>query len=145
MSSYQYRESHCGDKTILRPSYLRNGFPILVRCHLYIESGPRAKPVFAKLQLQQITTDMNKHRMTSSNRNIFCVTGPLCGEFTSHRWIPLTKASNAELWSFCWIYSWINGWVNNRKAGYLRRHRAHYDVTVMIYIYFGMHHICLSC
>ena len=25
MSSYQYRKSHCGDKTILRPSYLRNG------------------------------------------------------------------------------------------------------------------------
>ena len=23
--SYQYRKSHCGDKTILRPSYLRNG------------------------------------------------------------------------------------------------------------------------
>ena len=25
MSSYQYRESYCGDKTILRPSYLLNG------------------------------------------------------------------------------------------------------------------------
>ena len=27
----------------------------------------------------------------SSNGNIFRVTGPLCGEFTSHRWIPLTQ------------------------------------------------------
>ena len=27
----------------------------------------------------------------------FRVTGPLCGEFTGHRWIPLTKASDAEL------------------------------------------------
>ena len=26
MLSYQYRKSHCGDKTILRPSYLHNGF-----------------------------------------------------------------------------------------------------------------------
>ena len=26
--------------------------------------------------------------MTSSNGNIFCVTGPLCGEFTGHWWIP---------------------------------------------------------
>ena len=34
----------------------------------------------------------------SSNGNIFRVTGPLCGEFTGHRWIPLTKASDAELW-----------------------------------------------
>ena len=27
---------------------------------------------------------------------------------------------------------WINGWENNREAGDLRRHRAHYDVIVMI-------------
>ena len=33
----------------------------------------------------------------SSNENIFRVTGPLCGELTGHRWIPLTKASDAEL------------------------------------------------
>ena len=38
--------------------------------------------------------------MTSSNGNIFRVTGPFCGEFTGHRWIPLTKASDAELWCF---------------------------------------------
>ena len=30
----------------------------------------------------------------------FRVTGPLCGEFTGHRWIPLTKASDAELCCF---------------------------------------------
>ena len=29
------------------------------------------------------------------------------------------------------IGAWINGWVNNRDAGDLRRHRAHYNVTVM--------------
>ena len=32
--------------------------------------------------------------------NIFRVTGPLCGEFAGHRWIPLTKASDTELWYF---------------------------------------------
>ena len=26
----------------------------------------------------------------------------------------------------------INGWVNNREAGDLRRHHAHYDVTIMV-------------
>ena len=36
--------------------------------------------------------------MTSSNRKIFRVTGPLCGEFTGQRWIPPTKANDAELW-----------------------------------------------
>ena len=25
----------------------------------------------------------------------------------------------------------MNCWVNNREAGDLRRHRAHYDVTIM--------------
>ena len=35
---------------------------------------------------------------------------------------------------FSLICVWINGWVNNREAGDLRRHRAHYDVTVMIHI-----------
>ena len=39
---------------------------------------------------------------TLSNENIFCVTGPLCGEFTGHRWIPRTKASDAELCCFLW-------------------------------------------
>ena len=32
---------------------------------------------------------------------------------------------------FYLICVWINSWVNNREAGDLRRHRAHYDVTVM--------------
>ena len=41
--------------------------------------------------------------MMSSNGNIFRVTGPLCGEFTSHRWIPRTKAIGAELWCFLWF------------------------------------------
>ena len=32
---------------------------------------------------------------------------------------------------FLWSVPWINGWVNNRDD--LRRHRAHYDVTVMFF------------
>ena len=40
--------------------------------------------------------------MTSYNENIVRVTGPLWGESTGHRLIPLTKASDAELWCFLW-------------------------------------------
>ena len=40
--------------------------------------------------------------MTSSNGNIFLVTGPLWWESTDDRWIPITKASDAELWCFVW-------------------------------------------
>ena len=69
--------------------------------------------------------------MTSSNGNILRVTDHLCGEFTGHRWIPLSKASDAELWCFLWSEAWINGWVNNCEAGDLRHNRAHYDVIVM--------------
>ena len=60
--------------------------------------------------------------MTSLNGNISRVTGPLCGELTGRRW------PGALIF---FIYAWINGWVNNREADDLRRHRAHYDVTVM--------------
>ena len=56
--------------------------------------------------------------MTSSNGNFFRVTGPLRGEFTGHRWIPLTKASDAELWIFLWSSNvenvsiwWRHHWV----------------------------------
>ena len=40
--------------------------------------------------------------MTSSYGNIFRAPGPLWGESTSQRWIPLTKASDAELWCLLW-------------------------------------------
>ena len=33
---------------------------------------------------------------------------------------------------FSLICSWSNGWANNQDAGDLRRHCAHYDVTVML-------------
>ena len=43
------------------------------------------------------------HRMmTSSNASIFRIASPLWGESTGHRWIPLKKASGAELWCFLW-------------------------------------------
>ena len=54
MSSYQYRKSHCGDKTVVRSSYLHNGIsytgktatlywfsplvPVSMRIHLYLRN-----------------------------------------------------------------------------------------------------------
>ena len=38
----------------------------------------------------------------SSNGNIFRVTGLFREKFTDYRWIPHTKASDAELWYFLW-------------------------------------------
>ena len=67
--------------------------------------------------------------MTSSNGNIFRVTGPLCGEFTGPGEFPTQRPVTR---SFDVICVWINGWVNNCEAGDLRRNRVHYDVIVMI-------------
>ena len=39
--------------------------------------------------------------MTSSNGNIFRVTGPLCGEFNGYRWIPLKKPVTRSVDVFC--------------------------------------------
>ena len=51
--------------------------------------------------------------MTSSNENIFRVTDPLCGEFTGHRWIPLTNASDAELYVFFDLR--LNKWLSKQS------------------------------
>ena len=69
--------------------------------------------------------------MTSSNENISALMALCAGNS------PLTvNPSHKGQWSgalmFSLIYASINDWVNNRKAGDLRRHRAHYDVTVML-------------
>ena len=52
--------------------------------------------------LQDWVTHTHAIMMTPSNGNIFRVTGYLCEEFTGHRWISRTKASEAELWCFLW-------------------------------------------
>ena len=41
------------------------------------------------------------------------------------------KGQGRRALMFSLICVWTNSWVNNRDAGDLRRHRAHYDVTVM--------------
>ena len=50
-----------------------------------------------------------------------------------HRW-PVNSPHKGQ-WRgalmFSLIYAWIDGWVNTHETGDLRRHRAHYDVSVM--------------
>ena len=68
--------------------------------------------------------------MTSSNGNVFRVTGPLFAEFTGRGEVP---AQGPVTRSFDVFFNLRlnNGWVNIREAGHLRHHRAHCDVTVM--------------
>ena len=54
-------------------------------------------------------------------------------------WSPVNSPHKGE-WRGALMFSFIcarmNGWVNNHEAGDLRRHRAHYDITVMVLIWF---------
>ena len=82
--------------------------------------------------------ECNSHVMTtSSNGNIFRITGPLCGNS------PVNSPHKGQ-WRGALIFSlicaWTKGWVNNLDAGDLRRHLAHYNVTVMLHLY-----TCLGC
>ena len=65
-----------------------------------------------KIKIVQIQVANDVHITTSSKGNIFCDTGPLCGEFTGHWWIPRTM--------FSLIYAWTNGCVNTREVSDLR-------------------------
>ena len=79
------------------------------------------------LNLSEESLIRNHSIMTSSDGNIFRVTGPLCGEFTGDRWFPSQRPMTR-----IFDVLWTNNSVNNRDVEYLRRHRAHYDVTVMV-------------
>ena len=74
--------------------------------------------------------------MTSPNGNTFRVSGPLCGEFTGSPSNSPHRGHWRGALMFSLICAWINSWVDNRKAGDLRRHRAHYYVIVMICLKF---------
>ena len=96
-----------------------NNIPALVQIMAWHRSGdkPLSEPMVVGLPTHicvtrpqwvkvRATTTLTRYRlrahwlmMTSSNGNI---TGHLWGESTSHRWILLTKASDAELWCFHW-------------------------------------------
>ena len=80
--------------------------------------------------------------MTSSNGNIFRVTGHLCGEFTGHRWSrsPVNSPHKGQ-WSGALMFSLfcarINDLISNREAGYLRRRSE----SCMVSIKFKMRYL----
>ena len=75
--------------------------------------------------------------IVNTHRHIYIYIGPLRG---IHRWRlnSLHKGQWRGALMFSLIYAWINGWVNSRGTGDLRRHRAHYGVSVM-------RKMCLRC
>ena len=78
-----------------KENYRNNYFPI-TKWHWYCVIQITNAQISVVVQYATLTW------WQSSDGNIFCVTGPLCGEFTSDWWILLTKANDAKLWCFLW-------------------------------------------
>ena len=73
------------------------------------------------------------HMMTSSNGNIFPRYWPFVQGIHRSAVNSPHKGQLRGALMFSYICAWMNGWVNNGEAGDLRRHRARYDVTVMVW------------
>ena len=72
--------------------------------------------------------------MTSSNRNIFRVTGPLCGNLPANGEFPSQRPVRRSPGVFLDLR--VNKHSSKqREAGDMIRHRAHYDVTLMVYLF----------
>ena len=53
--------------------------------------------------MQIMTSQSYKQRLFAVHDDVISrVTGPLWGESTGHRWIPLSNASDMGLWYFFW-------------------------------------------
>ena len=83
-----------------------------------------------------ITTWWRHHMEIFSALLAICAgNSPIPGEFPAQR-----SATQSFDVMFSLICVWINGWVNYRKAGDLRRYRAHYDVIIVMSL-----DSCTSC
>ena len=71
--------------------------------------------------------------MTSSNGKITALLA-LCAENSPTTSNSPHKGHWRGTLMFSLICAWINVWVKNREADDLRCHRAHYDVTVMLFV-----------
>ena len=102
MSSAKWRQFHIGLNVLIRviQFFLENVHTALLYFLLWLYN--ELLLVHVSTLVHVICSWFCSWMMTSANGTIFRVAGPLCGESTRHRWIPLTKASNAELWCFLW-------------------------------------------
>ena len=113
-----------------REKYMGKGYS--ARFEIKMSFGKISSTAMGETFVNLLFCHAEIYMMTTSNENIFRVTGPLCGEFTAQRAV---NSPHKGQWRgalmFSLICAWINVWVNNGEAGDLRRHRAHYDVIVM--------------
>ena len=79
----------------------------------------------------------HRSMMRSWHGNAFCITGPLWGESTGDRWIPITKTSDVEPWFFpCWS---MNRLLNKQSRGRWTVMSWH---SLYVAVMFGQHFQC---
>ena len=92
-------------------------------------SHMRLRKIQEKVNMCNLGLIKNVNMMTSSNGNIFRVTGPLYGEFTGPGEFPTQRPVTRSFDVFFDLR--LNKRLSNREAGDLRCYRGHYDVIVM--------------
>ena len=76
---------------------------LLFMCTHFLQGYPiRMGQSIVWPSVSRLTLTDFHNTMTPSNGTIFGLAGPFWSEFTGYRWIPLIKASDAELWCFRW-------------------------------------------
>ena len=135
MTSYQYRKSHCGDKTILRPSYLRNGISYTDKMtSLYwIRALKSCGVMWTWGPLDRAVMWPRKYRKTSNisapNLKIQILLESACSGLCATYWSQVLSGEWRCSWSSadrqCSNCIWlINNWIAYKGASYIR------DLTV---------------
>ena len=129
--SPRMRSGGSGDEGSL-PNSFGWEFILFIKTHFY--TGPHTSHCME--EHSSPTSVFPVFMMKSSNGNMFRVTGFCAGSspVTAGIHRPPVNSPHTHQWRralmFSLVCAWTNGWVNNQNAGDLRRHRAHYDVTV---------------
>ena len=141
--------NHSGDNTLvvdgLVPTWRQGIYNhLLGSSQMYISVIPKLFSVYMPRSLRH-TMSWWRHQMENFFALLAICAGnsPVPGEFPTQK--PVTR-------SFDVFFDLrpINGWVNNGEAGDLRRHRAHYDVSVVCinppacHIISGNQHVALT-
>ena len=87
--------------------------------------------IFFQWNHAKCTGEMNSHDDVIKGKRL-----PCCWPFVRRNHRSPVNSLHKVQWRgvlmFYLVCAWTNGWVNSSEAGDLRRHRAHYDVNVML-------------
>ena len=125
MTSYQYRKSYCGDKMILRPSYLHNGISYTGKMYRKSHCGDKT-----------IVRPSYLHNGIS-----------YAGKMTSLYWIgalevshPDTASVSYETDTSCslnWLYACFRASCDNHLLDWIFNNNSHFDVLLQMWCLSG--------